>query len=139
MRISDWSSDVCSADLVHARPLNGQLAGDHPRGAALGKEGLRDLANGLRRRPLAHADENDTVADRHDVATFCSGQPVIAVRVAPPDRKARILEVRMTAIDGSYVERLKLARRDRKSVVSGKRVDVRVGLGCRRTIKNKNI
>src|SRR3546814_9418212 len=39
MRISDWSSDVCSSDLAHALGLAGRLdAVDHPHGTA-GAEG----------------------------------------------------------------------------------------------------
>src|SRR3546814_7994480 len=87
MRISDWSSDVCSSDLVEGRRLQG---GEDPRagridaragGVALAQEGRQRL---------------------HLVALQVIADP------------------------------------DRKSVVSGKSVSVRVDLGGRRIIKKKN-
>src|SRR3546814_17687761 len=89
MRISDWSSDVCSSDLQRVvrhglRAQRGVLAG---RGA--GGRPLRRLAGrGLFRR----------------------------VDVQPGDRRQQ---------------------GDRKSVVEGKSVSVRVDLGGRRIIKKK--
>src|SRR3546814_20870788 len=86
MRISDWSSDVCSSDLVHAR-VPRQHAGQ-PFG-----EGAADLV----RQPDTDDRQDDSGA----------GDQLIA--------------------------------RDRKSVVEGKSVSVRVDLGGRRIIKKKNI
>src|SRR3546814_12220033 len=97
MRISDWSSDVCSSDLV-AELLDAAryeeevpLVGAHPRGAQA--------------HPLG---------------------PVVLVGV----HGERVLqqEAQHEHRDG---------RRDRKSVVSGKSVSVRVDLGGRRVIKKK--
>src|SRR3546814_19522931 len=96
MRISDWSSDVCSSDLADP-------ADDH-QGPA------RRPAAGLRRR-LQRAR--------------------LAVRRGP----------RPGAVDGVQRGRagpeLQCRRPDRKSVVSGKSVSVRVDLGGRRIIKKK--
>src|SRR3546814_8329015 len=77
MRISDWSSDVCSSDLPAAR-----LAGHQQRPDRLGAGRTAGLA----------------------------GQQAVDSAVAEPP--------------------------DRKSVVSGKRVSVRVDLGGRRIMKN---
>src|SRR3546814_14302436 len=86
MRISDWSSDVCSSDLPNA----------------LDPEAWRDLAN----KCGAHIDE---------IA------PGLACRVAEE----------LAHIDANWPT-------DRKSVVSGQSVSVRVDLGDRRIIKKKN-
>src|SRR3546814_13910667 len=99
MRISDWSSDVCSSDLDLARPRRGR------RGADLGQD-TRRRRRTVRRRGAA--DYRRGAADRHPGRLR-----------QPRDRRARL------AID-------------RKSVVSGKSVSVRVDLGGRRIIKKKN-
>src|SRR3546814_12317602 len=97
MRISDWSSDVCSSDLPGAaRPAPG--AGT-PRGG-------RSI-----RPPRMHA--------RHRRGEF-------------PARAGRRARRR-----GRGDARVDLARADRKSVVEGKSVSVRVDLGGRRIIKKK--
>src|SRR3546814_11467821 len=91
MRISDWSSDVCSSDLISKRAPRRV---SHPQSnlfAVEGKSGpdLREKQRGA----------------------------------WTPVRRAR-LNARRVA-------------RDRKSVVSGKRVSVRVDLGGRRSIKKQ--
>src|SRR3546814_11376154 len=92
MRISDWSSDVCSSDLMR-----------HP--AALGFEpGPLPL-----HRPAA------------------SARPVEHEVVRHPEK-----------IGASVSDRPGCQPGDRKSVVSGKSVSVRVDLGGSRTIKKKN-
>src|SRR3546814_17802752 len=91
MRISDWSSDVCSSDLVVATDL---------MQAQLGAIEIQ------RRVDVGHPD--------HGVQVFHAGFPSSIRRSA-----------------GVWP-----AARDRKSVVSGKSVSVRVDLGGRRIIKN---
>src|SRR3546814_19444509 len=86
MRISDWSSDVCSSDLAE----EGE--------AAPARAGILDRA---RRGDLAH----------------------MAARQGHARRDARAARRRLG--------------RDRKSVVEGKSVSVRVDLGGRRSIKKK--
>src|SRR3546814_13899840 len=93
MRISDWSSDVCSSDLG-ILPLRSGLVPWPPEvDRVLGDEG-----------PVAVQD------DRRQLPVFIPSEP------QPND----------------------MAGLDRKSVVSGKRVAVRVDLGGRRIIKKKN-
>src|SRR3546814_12780957 len=89
MRISDWSSDVCSSDL---------------RSCLRSQHGLRTI---VRRRRMANC--------------------------------ARV-GCRFQASDDGVDHRAGLARvaQDRKSVVSGKRVSVRVDLGGRRILKKTN-
>src|SRR3546814_19128802 len=92
MRISDWSSDVCSSDLGARQPALRQL--ERKRRRALG---------GRTRRQ-------------------CRG---ISAQAAA---RSRYLHGR---------RRCPAFGRDRKSVVSGKSVSVRVDLGGRRIIKKK--
>src|SRR3546814_18990209 len=96
MRISDWSSDVCSSDL-------GGLADDrHQAVAQQADQPLPDLADvGLGRRRNQRPERLHVGLQHHHVRAF----------------------------EGDV---------DRKSVVSGKRVSVRVELGGRLFIKKKN-
>src|SRR3546814_16760549 len=110
MRISDWSSDVCSSDLFQA-----------------GDEGLESLVLALF---LADRGERaaQIIGDREDIAReFGRG---IGMRVGD-------------LLFGAAADILRLGARieqvDRKSVVLGKGVAVRVGLGGRRMIKKKKI
>src|SRR3546814_17802643 len=93
MRISDWSSDVCSSDL--------------------GTGGARHQQHGEDERALAAVEV--TEMPEHDAAD------------GPHDEADAI--GRETRQDD---------RQDRKSVVEGKSVSVRVDLGGRRIIKKKN-
>src|SRR3546814_16359159 len=97
MRISDWSSDVCSSDLLtlHRIALAGQERDD--RGRQVGLTHGHALGAGL--------------------------------ESAFRKKKGR------SSRSGLSVSRL--ARTDRKSVVEGKRVSVRVDLGGSRIIKKK--
>src|SRR3546814_19070250 len=106
MRISDWSSDVCSSDLQRDYP---EGAWHHPRrcDAALPPAApVRWLAE-LRARTVG---EGGRLGD-HGQASSQRGRRLLA--------------------DAG------LRGRDRKSVVSGKRVSVRVDLGGGRHIKKK--
>src|SRR3546814_14196383 len=94
MRISDWSSDVCSSDLVVAVPQDRHLAGR-------GREFVAFA-------PLFPR----LVIERHD--HFLEGKAGQLARQPAAQRPA-----------------------DRKSVVEGKSVSVRVDLGGRRIIKKK--
>src|SRR3546814_14565361 len=103
MRISDWSSDVCSSDLSVRFVLV----------TALREAGYRvdDFGNA--------ADALAALAER--------GAPALL-----------FTDVRMPGDDG-LVLLDKLQAKDRKSVVSGKVVSVRVGLGGRRIIKKTEL
>src|SRR3546814_13935983 len=111
MRISDWSSDVCSSDLTWRNGVNGDVLGaqalcqrfHHPMDGC-----LRSCVSINFARPHLQC------ADRSDI-----------------DNCRRALMRR------SGSEEWQELLRDRKSVVSGKSVSVRVGLGGRRLIKKK--
>src|SRR3546814_12465184 len=100
MRISDWSSDVCSSDL-------GEVA------ALLLEQIVR---HGIVERQRRQAEP---------------GSQRRADRVITAERYAR----RQAAQKGNQLALLR--RQDRKSVVEGKSVSVRVDLGGRRILKKK--
>src|SRR3546814_15224623 len=112
MRISDWSSDVCSSDLVaaeRARRLGLVHPRRHPSRQAAGARAaalppaLRDGAGGL--------EGSDDEADR-------------------PEHRALLRP-------GQLRPRLRRPRRDRQRVVEGKSVSDRVALGGSRLINKK--
>src|SRR3546814_13780224 len=116
MRISDWSSDVCSSDL-HADQQPGSCAGEPER---------RD--DSQRDREVNHASAY-TGAGFAEIGacrpTRCpSGGAAFLAAQRPLDGQRTVLADR--------------AGRDRKSVGWGKRVSVRVDSGGRRIIHNKN-
>src|SRR3546814_12193808 len=92
MRISDWSSDVCSSDLW----------------------GLQEPSEAPR-------------------AAWCQVGWMIRLRRRPPRREARHRPAAMVAATGET----EAPGPDRKSVVSGKSVSVRVDIGGSRIIKKK--
>src|SRR3546814_15157786 len=96
MRISDWSSDVCSSDLLIAT------------------RDVRDL-----HRVVVH-----------DVGEVIGGEPV---RLEDHE----VVEGRVLDLDRTAEQIVHDRRADRKSVVEGKSVSVRVDLGGRRIIKKK--
>src|SRR3546814_15689624 len=105
MRISDWSSDVCSSDLAHRR----------------------QVAPGFRHRlHAASLGVGDAIARR---AVAAHGQRLLRV-LHPHHRGVAAGPERRVAHDEGIVL-------DRKSVVSGKRVSVRVTFGGGGTMKKK--
>src|SRR3546814_11124357 len=111
MRISDWSSDVCSSDLIGALVQGARI--DAREGERTDERVVHDLEGEQRQRRRVR-------------------------------RLARIglIIVGIDALNGRNVERRRQivddrVEQDRKSVVSGKSVSVRVDLGGRGTIKKK--
>src|SRR3546814_16724432 len=107
MRISDWSSDVCSSDLIEA------------------------VFGHRLERQRRHAE---IAADR--------GPPACFFQEVADERSGRRFSVGpgnadIARLGGGAGEQLDVAadRADRKSVVEGKSVYVRVGIGGRRVIK----
>src|SRR3546814_14842334 len=119
MLISDWSSDLCSSDLattithpILAFPLKGKES----------CAGATRLQLSVLARPL-----------RRCRCRWCRcGRRLRPVAAAPPRgwRRGRRGRESRVADQPMY-------RKDRKSVVAGKRVSVRVDLGGRRLIKKK--
>src|SRR3546814_16846488 len=97
MRISDWSSDVCSSDLTTMR----QVGIETPVLMISALSDIDERVRGLR----------------------AGGDDYMTKPFAPDELAARV----------------GVLLRDRKSVVSGKSVSVRVDLGGRRTIRKKTV
>src|SRR3546814_19202622 len=108
MRISDWSSDVCSSDLESLAAHSATHLESH-------------LVDVLSSEPLR-----------------LGALPVERLRQQDPRHDQRLLRDRVEL--GQRLLRLAgdPGAQDRKSVVSGKSVSVRVDLGGRGTIKKKN-
>src|SRR3546814_14707631 len=117
MRISDWSSDVCSSDLRkgfgNLGPCYTAASDDDfltARGRLRFGRSFSSRSLFLRRRVLRNDHSNQR----------CGGENLLPV--------AKICAVRHA---------MSPVFEDRKSVVSGKSVSVRVDLGVRRIIKKK--
>src|SRR5262249_58942412 len=80
---------------MHRRPLAGHLRPDHESRRARLEQVLREDARRLRGAPLAVADEDDAVTDRHDVAALDPGRPPVVVGAAEPDLEVGVAEARM--------------------------------------------
>src|SRR3546814_19435073 len=126
MRISDWSSDVCSSDLGHPGSratsfvARGNRVGDADLPRAIPVEHwyqLADIEVAADRQARAIVTIGDSITDGHgattDGADRWPDQPAARLRAAGADIGAR------------------------KSGVEGKSVAVRVGLGGGRIIKKK--
>src|SRR3546814_16837822 len=124
MRISDWSSDVCSSDLLNVKV----------------KLVPNDKGNS------ENAPDFRLQAAGHDIGaawnkTSEAGREYKSVTLDDPSFPAPVYARLIEGEDGTHD--LIWSRRDRKSVVSGKCVSVRVDLGGRRSLKktkrpNKN-
>src|SRR3546814_18790447 len=115
-RISDWSSDVCSSDLGCPRPACPSPARyDRSR---------PDLPG-----PVC-TQSGERLGRRHEPGACLPPHP-LAFRLA-----GQVLDRRLAVDPGQ--EQPGQQRRDRKSVVKGKSVSVRVDLGGCRIIKTKN-
>src|SRR3546814_12099457 len=110
MRISDWSSDVCSSDLGGAVP-------DPVRRDGAGGSAVRADRAGLFR----HAGDAGRGQYRRASGNRRRDQSLLGVRVLPLRYATRVPGV---GLDG-------------KSVVQGKMVSVRVDLGGGRNLKKK--
>src|SRR3546814_14525222 len=126
MRISDWSSDVCSSDLDDVGKLH--LAGEDARDAELPQRVV--IVTG------------DRAADEHrDIRAAQVGERIARLPhefdvAARKDAEADRVDILVHRDPGDEIGRLAQdGIEDRKSVVSGKSVSVRVTLGGPRIIK----
>src|SRR3546814_18745836 len=110
MRISDWSSDVCSSDLLAIMLTALQAVERSPAAAAIGYE---------------------VVINSDDEVSSLGSAPLLA---AAARGKAAAFTYEPALPDGPLA-----GARDRKSVVTGKSVSVRVDLVGRRRSKKKTI
>src|SRR3546814_20243750 len=102
MRISDWSSDVCSSDLI----------------------GKLQMRRHIRHRPSQGVAIDPAAAQAGTMRAYHIQMRVIANMQHLPGRQ---LQTRTGGMEDA----------DRKSVVWGKSVSVRVDLGGRRSMKKK--
>src|SRR3546814_14830801 len=120
MRISDWSSDVCSSDLSRCLPPSAASSPSEQAG-------------------LSVQQARATPADAFDAtAAGCRLSPIaasISFAEAPGPPQGVVGEA--VALAQGLQHAGEVAFQDRKSVVSGKGVSVRVDLGGRRIIKKK--
>src|SRR3546814_16650604 len=119
MRISDWSSDVCSSDLDRHRHPRRRRSAARSAGVASPRGCRRDR----RRRYRAAAQHRGGGIVIADTATRPAGDPSLARRLT-----AGALLAPVALVGGVQ---------DRKSVVEGKSVSVSVDLGGRRIIKKQ--
>src|SRR3546814_12292880 len=127
MRISDWSSDVCSSDL-RSGSCRLALAGGQSRDLQeIGEHRVAVLGRDAFGMELDAVDRQLGVAETHHRA-------VVARRVdhEPLGNVDHLEAVVARRLNGRGEPRV-----DRKGVVSGKRVSVRVDLGGRRYIQKK--
>src|SRR3546814_21167406 len=118
MRISDWSSDVCSSDLFQVSPS--------PGGGGQQTLTIRGVSSGQFANP--------TVGIMIDEVPFGAVTYDFSPEVDPSDlQRIEILRGPQGTLYGAN----SMGSLDRKSVVSGKSVSVRVDLGGRRIIKQK--
>src|SRR3546814_14786950 len=120
--ISDWSSDVCSSDLRCT--------------------GLFGEADFLPRRALGQQRAHQLVVECVAGLVALEGADAgVAGQVQVADRVEDLVAPELVAVaQAGVVEHAELVQdADRKSVVEGKSVSVRVDLGGRRLIKKKKI
>src|SRR3546814_16669174 len=115
MRISDWSSDVCSSDLHHH---------EEPREDSIANVGQRALGLLIGGGDLAHG-----------IGGCKAGASQLVVKAAETANVRAAQRGRELA--GEATQRKHANLGDRKSVVAGKERSVRVNLGGRRIHKKK--
>src|SRR3546814_16410016 len=146
MRISDWSSDVCSSDLrfldqdlVHRRQLEAALGdllelflvvGDAAAAAADDKMGALDLAlDKMASQMRKAADRRRVHRGRHTPVSvgeaMADADPTLVTDSSDDGEAITERQVGPTSVTGA-------GPLDRKSAVLGKRGSVRVDLGGRR-------
>src|SRR3546814_18742753 len=135
MRISDWSSDVCSSDLrlVHrlARILQRRIGVTHGGGTIDAQAGLgRADDDAVDQRQISAATQQHGRSVITRVRTLDMGEVSHLQILARQRILARVAGGRRTVGVG-------FEEGDRKRVVEGKSVSVRVDLGGRRIIKKK--
>src|SRR3546814_13651052 len=115
MRISDWSSDVCSSDLSWA------WTGDIRRSS------LSWIVRSCPANFFFLACRNERIAGRTERRPTRSGLSAVMSGAQFPKIEPVL----------GYDDRFLMRVKNRKSVVSGKSVSVRLDLGGRRIIKKK--
>src|SRR3546814_14536668 len=121
MRISDWSSDVCSSDLTKA-PYAARNGGGYTLEAELGI-----TPNGY-----AEPDFMGWEIKQYGVRDFVSFRPKYPVTLMTPEPTGGVYRTEGVA---AFMRRFGYTDQDRKNVEKGKSVSVRVELGGGRSNK----
>src|SRR3546814_11808706 len=121
MRISDWSSDVCSSDLWAERA---ETAAERDRELAARAAALDEELAALAAAPPDLKHRAQALADEAQAARESEAAAVAALREG--EQGAKVAD-----------RKLADANEDRKSGVAGKSVAVRVDTGGARSIKKK--
>src|SRR3546814_19120521 len=122
MRISDWSSDVCSSDLATVQDIVATDTGGQQAG---------QIFDGDRRFPVVVRLPEDLRTDLDRLGNL----PVpLASGASVP--LSELAEISLAAAP-NQISRENGKRRDRKNVVEGRCVSVRVDLGGTRLLKKK--
>src|SRR3546814_19375499 len=140
MRISDWSSDVCSSDLAGSVDNDGggiALGRRHGGDASKGGNGG---AAGIHHDHFPRSCRGDQAADRKirpvEITQLAPYMPGGAGKAGDSSSTTASLYALRYALDAQRVPGI--GPSDRKSVVSGQSVSVRVDPGGSRHIKKKH-
>src|SRR3546814_12941470 len=144
MRISDWSSDVCSSDLEVVHGLAAQELAERraQHRAAVGVAGIRRGAGALDLQLVAAAVGGDRLAERDRAAVAELAGPVAELMAAVVGRaRGHARHQGVAGEDGGELRRgqgLRVeAQGDRKSGEEGQSESVRVESGGRGAMKKK--
>src|SRR6516165_134489 len=98
---------------------------------------MGDLADRLASGPLARADEDDALADRHDIAALESGGAVIPVGIPEPELEVATLEDRMILVDRALQQGFGLARRPVHRVAGDPAIDPAGGIALAQRVGDR--
>src|SRR3546814_18955836 len=126
MRMSDWSSDVCSSDL-HLRDTAGHHAQSQRTQVQMSQRAQAQGREGGDQHRQHRADQGTS----HERRRAAEELPVEMTTQSAADQPLTDLAATVGQADVQVPA-------DRKSVVWGRSVSVRVDLGGRRTIKKNN-
>ena len=122
---------------MHRRTALRHYAGNHPRRSVFPEQAVHDLADGLMRRALAHADQHDAFADRHDIAAFDARAGELLVGIAKPDFEVAALEAGMELVDGPLQQGFGLARRPEHRVAGHTAIDPARRIPLKERVRNR--
>src|SRR3546814_15209296 len=145
MRISDWSSDVCSSDLLPTTALlDFQAAHGRARDAVHGAADFASLADALAPQAViavhSQASDRATYLRRPDLGRRLdpAGLPLLEAARGDWDVAFVIADgLSARAVSHHSVPQLQASPGDRKSVVSGTRGQLQEDTGGRRITKKK--
>src|SRR5215472_1191010 len=122
---------------MHGSPALGHHAGDDAGGGIIGEERMGDLADRLACGPLARADEDDALADGHDIAALERGGTVILVGIPEPELEVAALEDRMILVDRPLQQGFGLARRPVHRIAGHPAIDPAGGIALEQRVGDR--